>query len=95
MRQENKAISGKKFYSPIRAFLIDLLSSFSAEMKTRIEIFTLKLDCGENFMLFGHSGHALQRFEDFVFTIHLYGIFSCSDNIITAALNFIQMYSKY
>ena len=44
-------------------------------MKTRIEIFTLKLDCGENFMLFGHSGHALQRFEDFVFTIHLYGIF--------------------
>ena len=43
-------------------------------MKPRIEIFMLKLDCGENFVLFGHSGHELQRFEDLVFAIHLYGI---------------------
>ena len=50
------------------------LSSCSAEMKPRIEIFMLKLDCGENFVMFGHSGHKLQRFEDLVFTIHLYGI---------------------
>ncbi len=64
-------------------------------MKPRIEIFMLKLDCGENFVLFGYSGHELQRFKDLVFTIHLYGIFSCSDNIIAAALNSIQMYSKY
>ncbi len=63
-----------KKYSPIRAFFIFLLSSCSAEMKPRIEIFMLKLDCGENFVLFGHSGHKLQRFEDLVFTIHLYGI---------------------
>ena len=35
-------------YSPIRAFFIFLLSSCSAEMKPRIEIFMLKLDCGEN-----------------------------------------------
>ena len=62
------------YYSPIRAFVIDLLSSCSAEMKPTIEIFMLKLDCGENFVLFGHSGHELQRFEDLVFTIHLYGI---------------------
>ncbi len=59
-------------YSPIRAFF--LLSSCSAEMKPRIEIFMLKLDCGENLVMFGHSGHKLQRFEDLVFTIHLYGI---------------------
>ena len=67
-------------------------------MKPRIEIFMLQLDCGENFVMFGHSGHKLQRFEDLVFTIHLYGIFSCSDNYrlsCTAALNSIQMYSKY
>ncbi len=43
-------------------------------MKPRIEIFMLKLDCGENFVLFGYSGHELQRFKDLVFTIHLYGI---------------------
>ncbi len=59
-------------YSPIQAFFF--LSSGSAEMKPRIEIFMLKLDCGENFVMFGHSGHKLQRFEDLVFTIHLYGI---------------------
>ena len=61
-------------YSPIRAFFLFLLSSCSAEMKPRNEIFMLKLDCGENFVLFGHLGHKLQRFEDLVFTIHLYGI---------------------
>ena len=60
-------------YSPIQAFFF-FLSSGSAEMKPRIEIFMLKLDCGENFVMFGHSGHKLQRFEDLVFTIHLYGI---------------------
>ena len=61
-------------YSPIQAFFIFLLSSCSAEMKPRIEIFMLKLDCGEKFVMFGHSGHKSQRFEDLVFTIHLYGI---------------------
>ena len=40
-------------------------------MKPRIEIFILKLDNGENFVLFGHE---LQRFEDLLFAIHLYGI---------------------
>ena len=50
--------------SSIRAFFIDLLSSCLAEMKPRIEIFMLKLDCGENFV-------KLQRFENLVFTIHL------------------------
>ena len=43
-------------------------------MKPRIEIFMLKLDRGENFVLFGHSGYELQRFEDLLFAIHLYGI---------------------
>ena len=43
-------------------------------MKPRIEIFMLKLDNGENFVLFGHSRHELQRFEDLLFAIHLYGI---------------------
>ena len=54
-------INGKICNSPIRAFFIFLLSSCSAEMKPRIEIFMLKLDCGENFVLFGHSGHELQQ----------------------------------
>ena len=34
----------------------------------------LKLVCGQNFVLFGHSGHELQRFEKFSFLVNLYGI---------------------
>ncbi len=36
-------------------------------------------------MLFGCSGHELQRFENVVFSINLYGICRCSDNVFTAA----------
>ena len=44
-------------------------------------------------MLFGRSGHELQRFENVVFSINLYGICRCSvygicrcsDNVFTAA----------
>ncbi len=32
----------------------------------RIKIFMLKFACGQNFVLFGHSGHELQRFENLV-----------------------------
>ncbi len=35
----------KNAYSPIRVVFIDLLSSFSAEMESRIEIFMLKFAC--------------------------------------------------
>ena len=42
-----------------------LFSLFSAEMESRIEIFMLKFAREENFVLFGHSGHELQRFKDF------------------------------
>ncbi len=33
----------------------------------------LKFACGQNFVLFGHSGHELQRFENSVL-VNLYGI---------------------
>ena len=36
-----------------------LLSTYSAEIEPRIKIFMLKLVCGQNFVLFGHSGHEL------------------------------------
>ena len=44
-----------------------LLSAYSAEIELRIKIVMLKLVCGQNFVLFGHLGHELQRFEKFSF----------------------------
>ncbi len=34
----------------------------------------LKSVCEQNFVLFGHPGQELQRFENLVFSINLYGI---------------------
>ncbi len=64
--------------SPIRIIFFDRLSAYSAEVEPRIEIFILKLVSRENFVLFGHSGHELERFENLVFSINLYGICRCS-----------------
>ena len=69
-----------------------LLSAYSAEIVLRIKIFVLKSVCEQNFVLFRHPGHELQRFENLVFSINLYGIVACSD-VYTAAAYSIQMYS--
>ncbi len=54
-------------------------SYFHQKGQPRIEILMLKLVHQENSMLFalifGYPGQELQRFEDSVFTIHLYGIY--------------------
>ena len=60
-------------YSPIRTIFIHFLSVYSAEMEPRIEIFTLKLVGGNIFVLFGRPGYELQRFENLVFSMNLYG----------------------
>ncbi len=44
-------------------------------------------------MLFGYSGHELQRFKNLVFNVRLYGICYCSVNITTAVENSIEIYS--
>ena len=70
--------------SPIRVIFIHLSSPYSAEIELRIKLFMLKLVCGQNFVLFGHSGY------------ELFGIIwncRCSDNIYTAAAYSTQMYS--
>ncbi len=59
--------------SLIRVIFIHLLSAYSEEIELRIKIFKLKSVCGQNFVLFGHSGHELQRFEKLVM-VNLYGI---------------------
>jgi hypothetical protein len=53
-----------------------------------IESFVLKLVYTENFMMFEHSGRELRRFENFVFTLHLYGISCYSDFFATAEIPF-------
>ena len=39
----------------------------------------LKLDCAENFKLFGPSGSKLTHFQDLAFLIHINGICCCSE----------------
>ncbi len=51
------------------------------------------LVCRENFVLFGHLGHELQRFKNLVFSINLYPICHCSKLFLYLA-NSIQMYSN-
>ena len=51
----------------------------------------MKIVCGQNFVLFGHSGHELQRFENLVDSKFIWNC-RCSD-IYTAAAYTIQMYS--
>ncbi len=53
----------------------------------RIEIFMLKLDCGENFVMFGHSGHKLQRFEDLVFILYICMEFNAAVIMLSLQLN--------
>ncbi len=70
-----------------------LLSAYSAEVEPRIKIFMLKLVCGQNFVLFGHSGHELQRFENLVFSKFIWNC-RCSD-VYNAAAYSIQCDINY
>ena len=77
--------------SMIRVIFIHLLSAYSAEIELRIKIFMLESVCGQNFVLFGHSGHELQRSENLVFSKLILNC-RCSD-VYTAAAYSIQLYS--
>ena len=79
-----------KFSDP--SYFIHLLSAYSAEIELRIKIFMMQFVCGQNFVLFGHSGHKLQRFENLVFSKFIWNC-RCSDNVYTAVKYSIQMYS--
>ncbi len=52
----------------------------------------LKLVCGQNFVLFGHSGHELQRLQNIVFSKFIWNC-RCSHDVYTAATYSLQMYS--
>ena len=55
--------------SPIQIQVIDFSSSYLAELDSRMEICTPYLSI---LKVFRHVGRELRRFEDFVFTIHVW-----------------------
>ncbi len=52
----------------------------------------LKFACGQNFVLFGHSGHELQRFENLVL-VNLYGIVAAVICLHCSGIFHTNMYS--
>lgn len=66
--------------SQFQVSVINILSPYLAKIDHKIEIFMLKLEETENFMLFGLFGCELRGFKYLVFCIHLIATCCCRES---------------